>query len=536
MRVAVLGGYGAFGARLARLLCRDGHEVIIAGRSHAKAAALAGEIGATPLSLDRGGDLAALWAAAPEAVVDAAGPFHGYGDDPYALPRACIARGVHYLDLADDAAFCAGIAALDDDARAAGVFALSGVSSVPCISSAAVAHLADGADEIDTISTAILPGNRAPRGRAVVESILHQCGLPLEVMQDGAPDLQRSWSRPADFLIERGVVRRGWMIGVPDQVLFPKFFGARTVLFRAGLELGVMNYGLAALSWLRGWLGFGMPRWLISLMLFAARMLTPFGSDEGGMSVTVTARFGDRWEEHVWRLFASAGEGPFVPGVAARAILRAPEAVAAGARPAVAAVPLAQVTAAMDDLAITTETAQTPVTPLFVAQLGEAFGKLPKAVQAAHLVYGARRFVGRGRVARGQGWYVRLIAAVFRFPPAVEDIPVTVLMTPEAGGEVWERQFGTQKFRSVLRREGRMMTERFGPFIFTLGLHGTAAGLRFPVKFGRLGWLPLPQWALPRSEALEFERDGKFHFDVALHAPITGALVVHYTGTLARHP
>ena len=37
MRVVVLGGYGVFGGRLARLLLRDGIDVWVAGRDLAKA-------------------------------------------------------------------------------------------------------------------------------------------------------------------------------------------------------------------------------------------------------------------------------------------------------------------------------------------------------------------------------------------------------------------------------------------------------------------------------------------------------------------
>lgn len=36
MKVLILGGYGEFPGRLARLLLRDGHEVLVAGRSAQK--------------------------------------------------------------------------------------------------------------------------------------------------------------------------------------------------------------------------------------------------------------------------------------------------------------------------------------------------------------------------------------------------------------------------------------------------------------------------------------------------------------------
>ena len=80
MKVLILGGYGVFGARLARLLHRDGDAVTIAGRSIDRAAALATEIGCHVLAMDRTGPLDAL--ADFDVVVDAAGPFHAYGDDP----------------------------------------------------------------------------------------------------------------------------------------------------------------------------------------------------------------------------------------------------------------------------------------------------------------------------------------------------------------------------------------------------------------------------------------------------------------------
>ncbi|SFR34724.1 Saccharopine dehydrogenase NADP binding domain-containing protein [Yoonia tamlensis] len=533
MKIVVLGGYGVFGAKLADLLTRDGHDVIVAGRSLEKATALAAQFGAGALAVDRAGDLGPLWAANPDAVVDAAGPFHAYGNDPYAFARACIAQGVHYLDLADDPAFCAGITALDVEAKAAGVFALSGVSSVPAISSAAVAALADGA-QIDTISTAILPGNRAPRGRSVVASILHQCGVDFDVPVDGAASPMRSWSRPARFDLGQGIVRKAWMIEVPDHRLFADAFGARSVLFRAGLELGVMNWSLAVFSWLRGFWRFPIPRWLVSFLLFVAKLLYPFGTDEGGMSVAVTLQSAEGWQRRTWRMVATGGEGPYIPAVAARVVLRDIAAVPKGARPAVAVVPLDAICAGMADLAVTHTTVTEDIEPLFARHLGADYAILPPQVRDLHIVCGPRRWAGRGSVTRGQSRLARIFAAVFRFPEEAKDIPVTVTMTPYNGGEGWERDFDGQRFRSFLRRNGESLTERFGPFTFTLGLHVQDDCLHFPVTKGRFGPIPMPRFALPKSIAREYEKDGRFHFDVALHAPFTGALVVHYKGWLER--
>ncbi|MDX8353690.1 DUF4166 domain-containing protein [Cognatiyoonia sp. IB215182] len=532
MKVVVLGGYGIFGSRLVELLHRDGHQVVVAGRSQAKADSFVDGRDLEVIVCDRTGDLSPIWDAQPDVVVDAAGPFHAYGDDPYLLAQACIANGVHYLDLADDPAFCASISQLDDAAKGAGVFVLSGASSVPALSSAIVADLARDADAIEMIDTAILPGNRAPRGWAVVESILNQCGMPFETHLAGEKVEMRSWSRPRTFDLGQGLIRKGWLMEVPDTRLFGAAFDAQTVTFRAGMELPVMNHALAVISWLRARLRFGIAPWFVRLLLWIAAGLKPFGTDVGGMSVAVTLRRGAQWQRKTWRLVAKAGEGAFIPAVAARAILRDPKAVQRGARPASAVVTREAVEAAMKDLAVTTEVVEEEITPLFPRFLGKDFADLPDIVQAGHDVPAPLRLTGRARVTRGPSLWARFLAALFRFPVATDDIAVSVLMTPDGAGEIWERRFGDQTFRSHLRIQGTHMTERFGPFTFRLGLHVAEGALHFPVLSGRLGPITLPRFLRPGSDAREFSEDGRFNFDVRLSAPLTGALMVHYQGWL----
>lgn len=144
MRVLIVGGYGVFGGRLAKLLLADGVGVIVAGPSLAKAKAFADAFGGTALEVDLRGDLTPIAEAAPSIVVDAAGPFQAYAPGSYRLARFCVAHRIHYLDFSDDAAFTAGIAELDAVAVEAGRFTLSGVSSLPAISAAAVRQLATG--------------------------------------------------------------------------------------------------------------------------------------------------------------------------------------------------------------------------------------------------------------------------------------------------------------------------------------------------------------------------------------------------------
>jgi NAD(P)-dependent dehydrogenase (short-subunit alcohol dehydrogenase family) len=524
MKVLILGGTGVFGERLARLLARDGHQLTIAARKLAPAQALAADLTATALHLDRTGDLSAL--NGHDVIIDAAGPFHAYGADPYRLARAALAAGAHYLDLADTAAFCAGITALDAEARAVDKAAISGLSSVPAISSAAVRALA-GTDQPLHIDSAILPGNRSPRGLSVMASILSQAGQPFPTWRAGRWTTATGWSDPKTYGLPGGLSRQGWRIEVPDTRLFPAHFGARTVDFRAGLELGVMRYGLAAFAALRRLIPLPVTMPLVRAFRRAADLMSPFGTGTGGMSVTVTTAT----HRHSWTLLAEDGDGPFVPAIAARALLRR-QTLPTGATPALEIVTLAELEAAMSDLTIRFERRSEPLNPIFLRVLGSAFATLPEPIRATHLTAGISRWQGRASVSRGTGWFSRFLATLFRFPPASEDIAVEVTKDATALGETWTRRFGTRTFRSHLKATAQGMTERFGPFTFRLGLTVRDGALHYPVAAGRIGPIPLPRWMLPGSETREYVANGRFHFDVRLLAPVTGGLMVHYRGHL----
>ncbi|MDE9449791.1 DUF4166 domain-containing protein [Aliiroseovarius sp. Z3] len=524
MKVLILGGYGVFGSRLARLLMRDGHLVCVAGRNRAAAQNLANELGCQALRIDRTGELTAL--ADFDVVVDAAGPFHSYGADPYSVPRAAIRAGVHYLDLSDNAAFCAGITVLDDAARAAGLCVISGLSSVPAISSAAVRALAGDATP-RVIDTAILPGNRSPRGLSVMRSILAQAGQPMQVWRGREWRRVWGWSGPRTYHLPGKLSRQGWQIEVPDLQLFPAHFGAETVLFRAGLELGVMRYGLAVFAALRRVLPFPVSPPLVRAFKLASDLLAPFGSGRGGMSVMVITG----QEKRYWRLLAEDGDGPFIPAIAARALLRR-AALPGGARPALEVITLKEAEVAMSDLRVRTERASEPLAPIFAQALGPDFDALPAPIRATHMTADCSRWKGRAKVLRGNGLWGRVLGGVFSFPQAAKDIPVEVIKTVTPTGETWLRRFGQRNFRSRLAATPAGMTESFGPFTFLLGLEVRDSALHYPVVTGRLGPLPLPRWLLPISEAREYVDRNDFRFDVKLLAPLTNELLVHYQGVL----
>ena len=531
MRVLILGGYGVFGGRLARLLIQDNIHTMIAGRDYRKACAFTREFGGEPLLIDLGTDLSPIANAEPDLVVDAAGPFQAYEDDPYKVARLCVRHGINYLDFSDDADFTAGIVELDREATAAGCFALSGVSSVPAISAAAAHALSEGLSDILVIETAIVPGNRAARGRSVVASILRQAGVPLMLWRGGVWRVHRGWTGARTVSPGPDLKRRASLIGAPDLKLFPSAFQARSVLFRAGLELDLMHRGLTALAFLRGLRLLPGLQLFLGPILWMSRRLERFGTDRGGMVVELIGIAGGKAIRRTWRMIAEKGDGPFIPAVPALAIARKMPAVSPGARPCLHDLTLPEIEHAMAKLSVRFASSEAPAPTLFEKSLGDKWRKLPDSLRRLHSVQDLESFSGRAKVTRGTALLSRVAAFLFRFPEAGEDVPLTITKQRSARGEIWERNFAGRKFRSYLSpSRPSHYKERFFAFTYEQELPVEDGSLYLPVRRGWCLGIPLPALLLPRSESREYDVNGIFHFDVGLYAPFGGGLIVRYQG------
>ena len=348
-RVIVIGGYGFFGRRLVeRLSLQSGLHVIVAGRSAQQAAALVTGLQATAaaalgsVALDAMSDDFPAWLDRLQVrvVVHASGPFQG---QDYRVALACTAAGVHYVDLADGREFVAGIAAVDVAATAAGVCVLSGASSVPALSGAAVDELTRGWRRVDAIDIGISPGNRTERGLSTVRAVLSYCGRPI-AHADGAT--LTGWLRTR---ARRYPAPVGWRLlspcDVPDLALLPaRHAGPPVVRFRAGLELAALHLGMNAMA-LAGRLGLvrDWGRHAGWLKRCSDRFMD-FGTAAGAMHVTARGLDAQgRRASRTWTLVATHGDGPWVPTLAAAALVRklaAGDAPAIGARPCVGALTL----------------------------------------------------------------------------------------------------------------------------------------------------------------------------------------------------
>jgi hypothetical protein len=239
-----------------------------------------------------------------------------------------------------------------------------------------------------------------------------------------------------------------------------------------------------------------------------------------------------------WTLLAEAGDGPGIPAMPALVVARKILAgeVAAGARPCVGILTLAEAEAALAPLAVRTHRSERPAPPLFERALGEGFHRLPAALRDLHDVFDRRVFKGEASIQRGAGWAAWLYAAVAGFPPAGSQVPVEVEMTCRAGHEDWTRRFGSHVTRSRLsRRPGDqpdVVWERFGCIAVEIVLRAEDDGLEYPVQRARMLGLPLPRLVVPLSETRESVNEtGAVRFDIRIALP-SGGLIVRYAGTL----
>lgn len=535
VKVLIIGGTGVFGSRLAERLAASGHEVIIASRRAKIGQTIATQLGCKWLYFDVGRNPKDTFESeSPDIVVDAAGPFQAYGDNGYSIAKNAIALGIHYLDFSDDAAFTQGIRSLDSEAKAAQVTALSGVSTVPAISSAIVSDLTADLAEITVIESAILPGNQAPRGRAVMAAILAQVGEPIAMWRGNKTSPAAGWSGQTTYSLESGLNRRGAFIGAPDLALFPEHFKARSVLFRAGLELRLFQQSMRLLGMLRA--KQLLPRLDVFTGLFhwMAGWFESGGSDVGGMIVRVMGRKDGQGVSREWQVLARSGDGPCIPVLAAEALInqwgeKPPE---NGARACLAENTRAQLEAQLATLDASTHVSELSTQPHFERHLSQDWAALPAPVKRAHDIWDMESFSGTACVERGRGPIAAIIAALFGFPKSMPQVDVRVTMERIGNTEVWTRQFGKSRFRSVLSFRGDgSVTERFGPLLAELGLHAKDGAVYFPVKRAWLFGLPLPKWLTPISTAREYAADGRFHFDIQLSLPGIG-LFSRYQGSL----
>ncbi len=546
--VLLLGATGLFGSLLAQRLIKEGwFDVVCSGRNIATLSAFCDLHGGRFFAMDRDDDEAvegALQELEPFAVIDCAGPFQAYGEKPYKFARAAIQHGCHYLDIADAGEFVKGFESLNNLAKEKGVVALSGSSSTPAISSSVVGELARNFDEIHSITTVIIPGNRAKRTLSVMRAVLSQIGRPMRITRHGESETVLGWGETERFDLnvegKRSLKGRlASLMNTPDVIFFPARYGANSVLFKAGLELKTFHYALVFGRWLvsKGLLKSLEPA--SSFLRWVASWFEWMGSDEGGMKVSVLGRTTNRgYERHEYDLIVDDGKGPNIPTLPVSIMLHKilSGSVKTGARACLDEFTLEELDVALSEYDGKTQIHVSKAEPVFKQALGTNFDKLPEPVKALHNQFGKHVYEGRASIKGATGLLGMIASMLVGFPKASDDIPVRVTITGDEKSETWVREFGKQSFLSHLSiDEDGFAQERFGPLSMRLGLELREDKLLYPVVKGRLfGFIPFPLFILPQSISHEeVDDEGRFVFDVLLKFRF-GGRIAHYQGWLVR--
>jgi NAD(P)-dependent dehydrogenase (short-subunit alcohol dehydrogenase family) len=537
-KVLIIGATGVFGSRMARRLARiAGIKLVLASRTLSSAQNLSRELGAEAIALDRNSSLAAVLAQVkPWLLIDASGPFQGAD---YSVPLTALEAGAHVIDLADSPDYVLAFhTALDAKAKAAGLVAITGASSTPTLSAAAVERITRGWQRIDSIDIAITPDGVNDIGVSAIAGVTSYAGAPVRVFRHGARTSVYGWCGSRRWNIPRLGRRRVAPVDTPDADLLAARHHVRSrVQFRAGLESRIEQWGLTGLARLRS---IGVLPGLRPLAPFFAKargLTRQFAGDRGGMLVAVQGLDENGfWKRGEWSLLAESGDGPFVPGlpaVAAARMLLAGE-LPAGAGPV--AIPLANIEAEFEGLNLSVSIQSRFLeTGSFERTLGtDAYAQLPAPIRDFHSPLGEPIWIGEASVENGSSLPARLVSRLYGLPQASSAIPVRVSVEREADGrETWTRNFGGEEFHSVMKPgpNGRL-TEWFGPLGFDLALAASTGGLSLPVTRWQLFGLPMLRFLLPISEATEtLDSLGRFRFDVRLSLPFFG-LLTHYRGWL----
>ncbi|MBB6427506.1 hypothetical protein [Sphingopyxis sp. JAI128] len=158
----------------------------------------------------------------------------------------------------------------------------------------------------------------------MVHAILSYVGHPVRVWRAGRWTDVPGWGLLHRWRMPGVGTRWASVCDTPEQDLLVRRYHPRdSAEFFAGMELSILHLGLALLA-IPVRLG-----WVASLrpasrpLLAVAKTLIPFGSDIGAMDILVGGRDSrNNPAEARWTLRADGNRGPYVPTLAALALLR----------------------------------------------------------------------------------------------------------------------------------------------------------------------------------------------------------------------
>jgi predicted DCC family thiol-disulfide oxidoreductase YuxK len=165
--------------------------------------------------------------------------------------------------------------------------------------------------------------------------------------------------------------------------------------------------------------------------------------------------------------------------------------------------------------------------------LGAAFDDMPEAVRHMHSIEATKEASGTCRVVGGTNPLSRLVRALSALPRPARRAPILIRLVKGADGEEWDRRFGSSRFRTVMKPEGRYLAERLTalPVTMVYAVRAGRAGFALHVVEVRLLGLPLPRLLRPAVAARAGVWRGRYRFSIMAGFWFCGR-VIGYTGYL----
>jgi len=316
-RVVVYGGGGFFGRIVVQELLRCGSmRIDIASRSATPVKFPGFESRVRFIESDlRDLESVNRTIAGTELVIVAAGPFQGM---PATVLQACLAAHISYIDLADDRDFVRRAYVLAESKTVPDeMVVLIGCSVVPGLSALLTRLAQTTVPTVVQAKVSISPGTRHPRGPGSFACLFSTVGGTFTAPADGDEKAVVGWTDPerTDFPAPLNARTCYRVVDIADHFVQPFYFGTKTVEFRIGSELKILNLLLSAVSRMRRVLR--MPeRWLTTISRPLIYVAAAFGSTAGGVVVEISGYAGEERRTESWCVFA-AENGERIPSVMA---------------------------------------------------------------------------------------------------------------------------------------------------------------------------------------------------------------------------
>lgn len=256
-RLLVAGGYGAVGAHLCRALAAyEDIELIVAGRRHEPAAALAMEIGATSRRLDLRDP--ETW---EEAVKDLDVVVMCMDQDVPDFVAFLFARGIHYVDITAEDSLFRRIERLPPPTRSA---AMLSVGLAPGLTNLLAADAAAQLDSVERIEIGILAGLGDAHGSAGMAWTARRMFDPTEPRSSAVLDFGAPWGRRRAHTVgfaDQHALARSLRIAATTRLAFESrlataatfglarlFAGNETVRALTTRSFGLLRFGSRAIS------------------------------------------------------------------------------------------------------------------------------------------------------------------------------------------------------------------------------------------------------------------------------------------------